>query len=460
LIKENLHLRFNSYLIASLLILLLIFFINFHYYFFSVTRYYREIIGFFLFFIFFYEGRFAQKAKKTKGDYILWIYCLFAFLLIFLAVFDSGTKYYGSDDLGHVSQNIVNLDPRLYIIRNSILYLPVLLYFTFYKISRNALNTLLFFISILSPISITFFLLQKGIEPHNILSAIVQNGCDISDYNSYVPFLTFSFISSIFLIAKERAIFPKLALTASLIFTFIFILFSCSRQSVLFCFLSWIFFLSITNSLSFNKKIFMMITFILFISSLLSFLNSNYSIPKKLYHRYSGLIFDIPQLPSPAFHLKGDDKLTEDPQLPSPAFHLKGDDKLTEDPQLREDVSANKRASMIYSFIDRLSLKSSLVGNGLSSIVNAGPHNDFIRWSIRVGFIAALVGFLPFILCLYFVFNKINDSNNKNYLAFIILSVFFTLYHSFFGYPREDAFQAFFCFFGLGLCINYLRYEN
>ena len=90
------------------------------------------------------------------------------------------------------------------------------------------------------------------------------------------------------------------------------------------------------------------------------------------------------------------------------------------------------------------------IGAGVSSVIISGPHNDFIRWIQRVGIIGASLGFMPFIISFIGSF-KLMRKKYSIFHVFIFLAIFYTLYISFFGYPRDDAYQAAYVWLGLSL---------
>lgn len=98
-------------------------------------------------------------------------------------------------------------------------------------------------------------------------------------------------------------------------------------------------------------------------------------------------------------------------------------------------------------------------GAGLTSVMFSGPHNDYIRWIQRVGVVMALLAFAPY--AYLFFQNILRGFSEKRFLSefsFLAGLCLFTLYHSFFGYPRDDAFQALVCFLALGVSVGFARW--
>ena len=108
------------------------------------------------------------------------------------------------------------------------------------------------------------------------------------------------------------------------------------------------------------------------------------------------------------------------------------------------------RFETIKEGLRKLTFVEFITGAGLSSVINSGPHNDFVRWIQRVGIVGAFLGFMPFLVSFVRSF-KLMRKSYTIYHAFIFLSIIFTLYISLFGYPRDDAYQAPYVWLGLSL---------
>jgi O-antigen ligase len=109
--------------------------------------------------------------------------------------------------------------------------------------------------------------------------------------------------------------------------------------------------------------------------------------------------------------------------------------------------------------LQMLSTQQYVFGAGLSSVIVAGPHNDYIRWTQRIGVLGMLLSFAPFVLALKYNLKAIMKHNKSIY--FLTSSgLFFTLYHSFFEYPRDDAYQSLYVFLGLALWLAVSRVDS
>ena len=72
--------------------------------------------------------------------------------------------------------------------------------------------------------------------------------------------------------------------------------------------------------------------------------------------------------------------------------------------------------------------------------------------------IVMLIGFLPFFIAFWESCKLVLKVKQGNALhIYLALAVGFTLFHSLFGYPREDAFQAPYVYLGLVLWFGVLR---
>jgi hypothetical protein len=108
----------------------------------------------------------------------------------------------------------------------------------------------------------------------------------------------------------------------------------------------------------------------------------------------------------------------------------------------------SNRISKIQEGFDLLYLHEIFIGAGIGSVPFSGPHNDFVRWIQRSGILVGLLGFVPFFLILVYSI-KSYVRTKANIFIFIFISSVFTIYTSFFGYPRDDTFQSTFVFLGM-----------
>jgi O-antigen ligase len=118
-------------------------------------------------------------------------------------------------------------------------------------------------------------------------------------------------------------------------------------------------------------------------------------------------------------------------------------------------VFRSDRLDVLVEGIRLLNPVQFLSGAGLTSVIVSGPHNDYVRWTQRVGLFAMFLGFAPFVIAFWRSFRKMREPHEGTPTwAFLNAGVAFTLFHSLFGYPREDAFQAPYAFLGLALWLG------
>jgi len=125
--------------------------------------------------------------------------------------------------------------------------------------------------------------------------------------------------------------------------------------------------------------------------------------------------------------------------------------------------SRSTRIEMALNGLSILHPHEWLFGAGLTSVLVSGPHNDYIRWLQRVGLPLMIFGFMPFFITFresfLLVRSRLTPFNRQDnsLLIFLTLSGGFTLFHSFFGYPREEANQAVAVYMGLALWFGAYR---
>ena len=71
-----------------------------------------------------------------------------------------------------------------------------------------------------------------------------------------------------------------------------------------------------------------------------------------------------------------------------------------------------------------------------------------------------IISFIPFYSAAFKCFLKRNRNNNDLVTLYLGLAIFFIIYHSFFGYPREDAYQAVWSFLGITMWLAYTKQKS
>ncbi len=332
----------------------------------------------------------------------LFFLVLFFMCLVLSSIFIPSRELY----LGNESIIKLDINPNLYVIRNALLYIPMLIYIYNRGLTVKETNLLLQVISIFGVISIIAFLVFYEITP-TLESAIIlfSLGGDHLQYNSFVPYLTFPFSVSVYLVISQPRRIKKILFFIISIVIFSYIVITTSRQSIIFCILVLLIFTSL------DRKIFK------------SFLKTIISL----------LILSFLFLPAYLSNIEISEKFIS---------------KITSIEGLASDETS--RLDTAVDGLSRLSFIELMIGAGVSSVINSGPHNDFVRWTQRIGIIGALTGFLPFLIS-FIGSLKLMRKKYSIYHALVFIGIFFTIYISFFGYPREDAYQAPFVWLGLSL---------
>ena len=195
------------------------------------------------------------------------------FLVLFLIYLFLSSIFIPSRELYLSGESIIKLDinPNLYVIRNALLYIPMLIYIYNRGLKIKETNLLLQIISIFGFISIIAFLVFYEITPtfESAISLFALGG-DFLQYNSFVPYLTFPFTASIYLVLSHTSKIKKILFSIISIAIFIYIVITTSRQSIIFCILVVLIFSSL------DRKIFKILLKTIISILILSFLFLRY----------------------------------------------------------------------------------------------------------------------------------------------------------------------------------------
>ena len=383
---------------------------------FEVTKYssltfYRELFG--LFFILLLISNLIDKRfLNVKMRYEIFFLLLFPLLLCISAIYDPMVNLYSNNwGLGVITSTYdSNLDPRLYVIRNAVLYLPMVLYFSIRGITKGELKNIALVSIIIAPLSILLYLLsvyESGEFSLFLLGDMAEAGGANIAYNSYVPYLTFPFISAIYILFTKSSFLEKNIGVFSISIMIIFMFLSSSRQSVLLIAFSLLVFSSFDKS-GMGRKFIGYSIVVLVVSIIYYYITVDVELNQGLVDKYSS-------------------------------------------------GGETSRFTILLHGLGLLRVEEFFIGAGLTSVVNSGPHNDYLRWTQRVGLLFMIISFTPYFIAFIRAALKALEETERVHLIYIALSIFYTLYHSLFGYPREDAFQALFCFLGLALWLGYQR---
>lgn len=399
--------------VGPLLLAFLLVGTSFHFITRDLFTYYREFIallfGFFLLKQVF--GWSVNRAIFKVRKEVLYL-CIFPVMLILLSIGDPKISLYGSS-VADASELLTEGDATIYIIRNAIIYIPMVLYFYVYGISVVAIRYLSILILLIAPLSTI-----KMIESLNLgydvnVAVLMAFGPDFIPYNSYVPYLTFPVIAGLYLLFSKTNVLVTAVTIPILLYLLFFIFISSSRQSLLFCIIAFLFFFINRSAYSW-KKYFYFCIFLLIVLFAIKMLLQDFELNEELISRFT----------------------------------------------TAKGAIESSRLRKVEDGIMMLNMLEIFTGAGLTS-VNGGPHNDYVQWLQRIGLLSMIVSFLPFIIAFKgAAFMTRKSSELKSLYVYLKLSIFFTLFHSVFGHPREDAFQAIYCFLGLALWLGTVRKQE
>jgi len=397
-------------LFGTLLLTLFLVATSFHFISRDVFVYYRELFAvFFSFFIFKSIFSKIENNRRWKIRAEVFYLCLFPIILILISFVDPKIKLY-EGGVSDASELLNDTHATIYIIRNAILYIPMVLYFYIYGISETAIRYLFIVLVAVAPLSILKKLEILYIDKDLSLSMLLLTGHDIIPYNTYVPYLTFPAIICMYFLFGKNNFFLKTYGILILMCLLFFMVLSTSRQSILFC----------------------VIAFLFFAINLPQYLRKNFI--------YFGVAFGIVLF-----------------IFLSVVINYELNFNLTSRFISGENLFETTRIQKIYEGLIKLNAFQIFTGAGLTSVFG-GPHNDYVQWIQRAGLLPMIISFMPFLLAFKGSFIMMRKSSKSKALyIFIGLSIFFTIFHSMFGHPREDAFQAPFSFLGLALWLGLVR---
>jgi hypothetical protein len=391
----------------------------FHFNIYQTYAFYRELFG--VLFIalscwHFPTNATAPRGREFRRDRNIFLLFLFPILLLVWSSFDPGVQLYG-ESLEGVSEQLGGASQVLYVLRNALLYLPLVMYLYLRGVNLQEIRIVALVVVLVTPFSIVAYLRSGDLGEMGLaLGDVIGLGGQGIAYNSYVPYLTFSVLCGLYLIFSPRIQLINMVVLSCTALTSIFILFSTSRQSVLFVLaaVATFFFLSSERGMLKNKWLTVGIA-VGVATGFFLFLTQGVLVADNFLDRFSSVAGIV-----------------------------------SDDRSRRIDVAIDGLA-MLNPF-------EWLVGAGLTSVLESGPHNDYVRWTQRIGLPLMAFGFLPFILAFVQCFRLSRRYRAGNTLfIFLTLAVGFPLYHSLFGYPREDANQAVVVYLGLALWFGACR---
>lgn len=278
-------------------------------------------------------------------------------------------------------------------------------YIALRRLSRNEIAIICAIITIAAPLSIIAFIRNNEIAEIGGIAYILELGGHGLSYNTYVPYLTFPIITALYLAFSVRVRILKIFFFCIAFGILVYLVTSTSRQSVLFVILIMAWFVVASKSKIRLQIILSLFAGVICFELLANYAISHYAVHSKLLDRFSSV----------------------------PSF-----------------VQSSRLLTMKYG-LELLSTQEYIFGAGLSSVIFSGPHNDYVRWTQRIGLLGMLLSFTPFVLALRYNLKVIRKRRNDLMYFLTSSGLFFTLYHSFFGYPRDDAYQSLYVFLGLAL---------
>jgi hypothetical protein len=404
LFMRNLADRFGLYGLFLLLILN-----PFHFIISKHFLYYREILAC-LFAILWLSKvinwkRVYGNLNKVRPE--VFFVVLFPLLLLLFVMVDPGKDLYHSDIL-KTSLILETVPPSLYVLRNACIYIPMVLYFALRGLTEGEVRWIALISVLVAPFSVIVFLMSSELATLQTLGSIVQLGGYGLSYITYVPYLTFPVLSSIYLIASDSGKFLKMVSFGVLISLLIYIVVSTSRQSVLFVLICGLIFFLFNKDITVLKKIVIGVLTIAVAVMAFNLFFENYEAHERIIEHFTSV----------------------------------------------SCFTSGGRLEIAKRGLNLLEPHEHFIGAGLTSVIGPGPHNDYVRWWQRVGFFAMVLGFMPFILAARKAYTNMRFSKYDALSIYVFLTTCFTLYYSFFGFPREDAFQAPYCFLGLAIALG------
>ena len=404
--------------VGLLAVLLLFIAVAFHFNIYKTFSFYRELFGLFFIFLslwYLLTGTRILYGSKLYINQALFLMLLFPVILVVWSFIDFGVPLYGDYYLDASTEQLGSAGLNLYVLRNACLYQPMVFYINLRGLNKNEINIIALAAILVAPFSIDAYLQNEEFGSIAMLGKIAQMEGGVA-YNTYVPYLTFSIICGIYILFSRISILVKIVVLLCVIATSVFCIFSASRQSVLFIILSlgYIFYFSRKNGNSKRKYLNMVLVLVVGITMYLYFIQ-DYELSTNLINRFGSIEGFVSQ-------------------------------------------DTEQRGELFVNGLLLLNPLNWLMGAGLTCVISSGPHNDYVRWTQRIGFPLMILGMMPFIIAFRNSLSLARSKTSDNTLfAFLAMAVGFTLYHSLFGYPREDAAQAVAVYLGIALWFGALR---
>ena len=153
----------------------------------GVPMFYREIIGIsflLLLLVNLYQERYLDFKIRKELLFLI----LGPVLLIFSALYDPMIILYSDGtSVNDITSESIDIDPRLYVLRNAILYLPMILYFSRRGMSKKEIEHIAIISVAVAPLSIlvyVFTILKSGYFSIFLLGEMSEKAGIGIEYNS------------------------------------------------------------------------------------------------------------------------------------------------------------------------------------------------------------------------------------------------------------------------------------
>jgi len=409
--------KINLNTVGLYLVLLLIALIPFHQEISKLFVYYREILSLLFIVLLVMHGSsdIFQSMLNRRVFFEILLLVLFPLIIIVTALVDPMVSLYGSDLSDSIMTRDADVNPKLYVFRNAVIYLPMVFYIAVRGLSPSDINKIAGVSALFAPLSVVTYML--GLGESSLVSHFEQliSGYTKVEYNSYVPYLTFSVLSIIYLLElnyKKYKLLIKMSLMSLLVFVFAFIFYSTSRQAMLLAIIYIAVFMAKNISVSRLKNaVYYLIFFI------------------TIYYSYEWITLNYGE----------NNSLTS---------------------KLLDESMHQTRIRIWVHGLSMLDASEFFTGAGLTSVLVSGPHNDYVRWVQKVGLIFAFISFYPYFSAMFKSYIDVISYKKDRVNLYILCASLFIIYHSMFGYPREDAYQAIWCFLGISMWLGYHNYRR
>ena len=433
------------------LLFLLIFFTSFHELIIKYFYFYKEAISLIFLilsirYFFYFKLKFFDIIFKNK----IYIFFFPYILLILIFCFNIGPVDIefpkSSAFLTNDTNKFVLL---LYVIRNLIVLMPVVFFFSLRGINENEQRKILSFFFLAGFLGFITHLIYQVYSKEYLLYNYFLYYNFYAFNNTYMPYISSLYFVGLYLGLKEKNNFCFFFfIILSSIFLFM-ILLSSAKASILFCIIVLIYYSIIY--LKNKKKL-----FFIFIIKIVVLLFLHFSINIYAYFVKKNLNENnLPSLTLPINEKKDVSKFND---FVYPIFN--------------EDINRLDLTSRIETYNDFVNILKKTTprffefyfGSGSLISTFSGFHNDYMRVFYRAGIFGLLLSFAPFFYFFFnftkFVINRrffYNKNMHTDSVYVLLVLIGFNLYYSLFAYPRDDFYQSITIWIALILMYGYLN---